>query len=109
MLYGYVLPLQTSAPVDCTSHSEEPSRQTCDAFLEIGPSHNIFLMSSGPQFSGIYMFCETPCPDINRFPTFPAATWFRHLSSFLDSNDYTENLILSLVHDAHPVTAIHNR
>ncbi len=35
--YACVLPLQTSSQMDCSSGTEEPVRQTCDAFLEIGP------------------------------------------------------------------------
>jgi hypothetical protein len=35
--YACLLPLPTAAGMDCTSSTEEPSRQTCDAFLEIGP------------------------------------------------------------------------
>lgn len=38
--YACVLPLQTASQMDCSSNTgqtEEPSRQTCDAFLEIGP------------------------------------------------------------------------
>jgi hypothetical protein len=35
--YACVLPLQTSSNMDCPSTPDEPLRQTCDAFLEIGP------------------------------------------------------------------------
>lgn len=35
--YACVLPLQTSSNMDCSSTTDESSRQTCDAFLEIGP------------------------------------------------------------------------
>ena len=35
--YACVLPLQTSAEMDCSSTAEQPVRQTCDAFLDLGP------------------------------------------------------------------------
>jgi hypothetical protein len=35
--YACVLPLQTSFNIDCPSTTDESPRQTCDAFLEIGP------------------------------------------------------------------------
>ena len=48
--YACVLPLQTSTQMDCPSNTEEPSRQACDAFLEIGP-HS----SSDNGFSPIHL------------------------------------------------------
>lgn len=35
--YACVLPLQTASNMDCSSTTEESPRQTCDAFLDIGP------------------------------------------------------------------------
>lgn len=35
--YACVLPLQTASNMDCSSTTEDSPRQTCDAFLEIGP------------------------------------------------------------------------
>ena len=35
--YACLLPLSTPAEMNCSSTTEEPIRQTCDAFLEIGP------------------------------------------------------------------------
>ena len=35
--YACLLPLPTANAMDCSSSTEEPLRQTCDAFLEIGP------------------------------------------------------------------------
>ena len=35
--YACVLPLQTASQMDCSSETEDQPRQTCDAFLEIGP------------------------------------------------------------------------
>jgi len=36
--YACVLPLPSpSVQMDCSSHADEPVRQTCDAFLELGP------------------------------------------------------------------------
>jgi hypothetical protein len=34
--YACVLPLQQTAKMDCASGTEEPVRETCDAFLEMG-------------------------------------------------------------------------
>ena len=38
--YACVLPLQQTAKMDCASGTEEPVRETCDAFLEMGPLPN---------------------------------------------------------------------
>lgn len=39
--YACVLPLQPESTMDCSSATEQPVRQTCDAFLEFGPqSHS---------------------------------------------------------------------
>ena|SRR5215467_1908951 len=35
--YACVLPLQPESAMDCSSATEQPARQTCDAFLELGP------------------------------------------------------------------------
>ena len=35
--YACILPLQTASNMDCSSTTEESPRQTCDAFLELGP------------------------------------------------------------------------
>jgi len=35
--YACILPLQQAAEMDCSSGTEEPVRETCDAFLEMGP------------------------------------------------------------------------
>jgi hypothetical protein len=35
--YACVLPLQSGSAIDCSSATEHPVRQTCDAFLELGP------------------------------------------------------------------------
>jgi hypothetical protein len=35
--YACVLPLQTATQMDCSSGTDDQARQTCDAFLEIGP------------------------------------------------------------------------
>ncbi len=39
--YACVLPLQTQSAVDCPSSQQEPVRQTCDAFLELGPQSQV--------------------------------------------------------------------
>jgi hypothetical protein len=35
--YACLLPLQSQAGADCSSATEQPVRQTCDAFLQLGP------------------------------------------------------------------------
>ena len=35
--YACVLPLQPQSAVDCSSATEQPVRQVCDAFLQLGP------------------------------------------------------------------------
>src|SRR5215467_5062707 len=35
--YACLLPLQPQSEVDCSSATEQPVRQTCDAFLQLGP------------------------------------------------------------------------
>jgi hypothetical protein len=41
--YACILPLQSGSAIDCSSATEQPVRQTCDAFLEFGPqSHTSF-------------------------------------------------------------------
>jgi hypothetical protein len=35
--YACLLPLPAQSAMDCSSPSDEPVRETCDAFLELGP------------------------------------------------------------------------
>lgn len=35
--YACILPLQPAGEMDCSSETDEPIRETCDAFLELGP------------------------------------------------------------------------
>ena len=35
--YACLLPLQPESAMDCSSATEQPVRQTCDAFLQLGP------------------------------------------------------------------------
>lgn len=39
--YACILPLPTVTQMDCSSETEDQSRQTCDAFLEIGPQSQL--------------------------------------------------------------------
>lgn len=61
--YACVLPLQTVAQMDCSSDTEEPVRQTCDAFLELGPqSHlsvNHAVSSFAVEFVVPHLFSDT--------------------------------------------------
>lgn len=54
--YACVLPLQTSTQMDCSSTTEQPVRQACDAFLDMGPqSHD----SSSQELPALKMDFET--------------------------------------------------
>lgn len=55
--YACLLPLQTTTQMDCSSTTEAPVRQTCDAFLEIGP-HSEF--SSSPGVTALHFDFEVP-------------------------------------------------
>ena len=35
--YACLLPLQSASAIDCSSATDEPVRQTCDAFTQLGP------------------------------------------------------------------------
>src|ERR1044072_6398536 len=35
--YACLLPLEPESSMDCSSATEQPVRQTCDAFLQLGP------------------------------------------------------------------------
>jgi len=35
--YACLLPLQPESAMDCSSATEQPVRQSCDAFLQLGP------------------------------------------------------------------------
>ena len=35
--YACLLPLQPESAMDCSSATEQPVRQTCDTFLQLGP------------------------------------------------------------------------
>ncbi len=39
--YACILPLQTVTRMDCSSDTEDQARQTCDAFLEMGPQSQL--------------------------------------------------------------------
>ncbi len=39
--YACILPLQTTTQMDCDSGTDDQARQTCDAFLEIGPQSQV--------------------------------------------------------------------
>ena len=49
--YACVLPLQTSTQMDCSSGTEDHARQTCDAFLEIGPQAQLAANHAVSSFS----------------------------------------------------------
>lgn len=55
--YACILPLPPSTQMDCSSGTEDPVRETCDAFLEIGP-HSQF--SSQLSISSLHLECTVP-------------------------------------------------
>ena len=56
--YACVLPLQPQSVVDCSSATDQPVRQACDAFLQLGPQS---LASFTQQLPTIYFeFDVTP-------------------------------------------------
>jgi hypothetical protein len=49
--YACVLPLQPVSGMDCSSATEQPVRQTCDAFLELGPQSLVSLTQELPTLN----------------------------------------------------------
>lgn len=49
--YACILPLQTVTQMDCSSDTEEQARQTCDAFLEIGPQSQLSILDHVSAFT----------------------------------------------------------
>ena len=49
--YACVLPLQSASAIDCSSTDEQPVRQTCDAFLNLGPQSSASLIQELPAFN----------------------------------------------------------
>ena len=55
--YACVLPLQTATQMDCSSGTDDQTRQTCDAFLEVGPQSQF---SSHQVESTVNLECAVP-------------------------------------------------
>lgn len=55
--YACVLPLQTATQMDCSSGTDDQARQTCDAFLEVGPQSQF---SSHQVVSTVNLECPVP-------------------------------------------------
>jgi len=55
--YACILPLQTVTQMDCSSDTEDQARQTCDAFLEIGPQSQL---SKNHAVSSFTLECAVP-------------------------------------------------
>jgi hypothetical protein len=55
--YACVLPLQTDTQMDCSSGTDDQARQTCDAFLEVGPQSQF---SSHQVVSTVNLECAVP-------------------------------------------------
>jgi hypothetical protein len=50
--YACLLPLPSGSAIDCSSAAEQPMRQTCDAFLELGPQSQSSITQELPTFNG---------------------------------------------------------
>jgi len=46
--YACLLPLQPQSEMDCSSATEQPVRQTCDAFLQLGPQSHVSSVQDLP-------------------------------------------------------------
>lgn len=46
--YACLLPLPSQSGIDCSSTTEEPVRQTCDAFLQLGPQSQTSFAQEWP-------------------------------------------------------------
>ncbi len=57
--YACVLPLQQVAEMNCASGTEEPVRETCDAFLEMGP---LSPLSTHDATSAFHLESALPVP-----------------------------------------------
>lgn len=49
--YACLLPLPSPSGMDCSSTTEEPVRQTCDAFLQLGPQSQTSLAQELPTLN----------------------------------------------------------
>ncbi len=57
--YACVLPLPAPSQMDCSLPSDEPARQTCDAFLELGPHSQ---SHSHPPITAFVLDLQVPVP-----------------------------------------------
>lgn len=64
--YACVLPLQPGSAMDCSSATEQPVRQTCDAFIQLGPQSHA---SSGQELPIVKM-------DFEAAPQLPISVFF---------------------------------
>jgi hypothetical protein len=49
--YACVFPHQQESAMDCSSATEQPVRQTCDAFLELGPQSDASVTQELPTLN----------------------------------------------------------
>jgi len=50
--YACLLPLDRQSAVDCSSATEQPVRQTCDSFLQLGPQSLASFTQELPTLNG---------------------------------------------------------
>lgn len=62
--YACLLPLQTVTRKDCSSNTDKQARQTCDAFLVIGPQSQ---PSTTHAVSSFTFECAVPCQSPDTF------------------------------------------
>jgi hypothetical protein len=63
--YACLLPLQAASGTDCSSATEQPVRQICDAFLELGPQSHASLIQELPIIN----------VDFDATPTLPSSVF----------------------------------
>ena len=60
--YACILPVQTADHMECDSPADEPARQTCDAFLELGPQSYTWANQDLPILKTLDVDAALPVP-----------------------------------------------
>jgi len=58
--YACLLPLQPESAMDCSSATEQPVRQACDAFLQLGPQSPASFTQEVPTLNIDTHYYTTP-------------------------------------------------
>jgi hypothetical protein len=81
--YACLLPLPAQSAMDCSSPSDEPVRETCDAFLELGPQSEFSSDNSLSVQLEFEILSPSPTSTVGKFGSLPppqAAETPTHLS-----------------------------